>query len=160
MKKILIIRGATMETNPHNLNLEDHLCFSLYACSRAILRLYRPYLDELQLTYPQYLVLVTLWEKQQSTIKELGKALNLDTGTLTPLLKRMEAAGLIERRRDTVDERVVNILITKAGKALQEKASCVPQSLFDASGMSKKELDEINKTIMCLSRLMNAKKEK
>lgn len=149
-----------METNPHNLNLEDHLCFSLYACSRAILRLYRPYLDELQLTYPQYLVLVTLWEKQQSTIKELGKALNLDTGTLTPLLKRMEAAGLIERRRDTVDERVVNILITKAGKALQENASCVPQSLFDASGMSKKELDEINKTIMRLLHLLNATDEK
>ncbi|MFJ7639914.1 MarR family winged helix-turn-helix transcriptional regulator [Peribacillus sp. NPDC097264] len=149
-----------METNPHNLNLEDHLCFSLYACSRAILRLYRPYLDELQLTYPQYLVLVTLWEKQQSTIKELGEALNLDTGTLTPLLKRMEAAGLIERRRDTVDERVVNILITKAGKALQEKASCVPQSLFDASGMSKKELGEINKTIMRLLHLLNVKDEK
>lgn len=144
-----------MENNSHNLDLEDHLCFSLYACSRAILRLYRPYLDELQLTYPQYLVLVTLWEKQQRTIKELGEVLSLDTGTLTPLLKRMENAGLVERHRDTVDERIVNIHITQAGKALQEKASCIPQSLFDASGMSKEELDEINKTIMHLLNQLN-----
>lgn len=144
-----------MENNPHNLNLEDHLCFSLYACSRAILRLYRPYLDELQLTYPQYLVLVTLWEKPKRTIKELGEVLNLDTGTLTPLLKRMEVAGLIERRRDTVDERVVNIHITQAGKAIQEKASCVPQSLIDATGMSNKELDDINDTIMHLLHQLN-----
>lgn len=149
-----------METNPHDLNLEEHLCFSLYACSRAILRLYRPYLDELQITYPQYLVLVTLWAKQQSTIKELGEALNLDTGTLTPLLKRMETAGLIERHRDTVDERVVNILITQAGKALQEKASCVPQSLLGASGMSENELGEINKTIMHLLHQLNVNGEK
>lgn len=144
-----------MENNEHNLSLEDHLCFSLYACSRAILRLYRPYLDELQLTYPQYLVLVTLWEKQQSTIKELGEALDLDTGTLTPLLKRMEAAGLIERRRDTQDERVVNIRITHAGKALQEKAACVPQSLLVASGMKVEELSEINATIMRLLQQVN-----
>ena len=144
-----------MENNPHNLNLEDHLCFSLYACSRAILRLYRPYLDELQLTYPQYLVLVTLWEKPKRTIKELGEVLNLDTGTLTPLLKRMEAASLVERHRDTVDERIVNIHITEAGKALQEKASCVPQSLFDATGMSKKDLDEINETIIHLLHQLN-----
>ncbi|EKN67023.1 MarR family transcriptional regulator [Neobacillus bataviensis LMG 21833] len=149
-----------MENNPHNLNLKDHLCFSLYACSRAILRLYRPYLDKLQLTYPQYLVLVTLWEKPQRTIKELGEVLNLDTGTLTPLLKRMEAAGLIERRRDTVDERVMNIFITQAGKALQEKASCVPQSLFDAAGMNKKELDEINETIKRLLHQLNKISEK
>lgn len=136
-----------MEKNPHNLKLEDHLCFSLYACSRAILRLYRPYLDKLQLTYPQYLVLVTLWEKPQRTIKDLGEVLNLDTGTLSPLLKRMEAAGLIERRRDKVDERVMNIFITEAGKALQEKATCVPQSLFDASGLNTKELNDINESI-------------
>ncbi|GGA49726.1 MarR family winged helix-turn-helix transcriptional regulator [Psychrobacillus lasiicapitis] len=149
-----------MDTNSQNLKLEDHFCFSLYACSRAILRLYRPYLDELQLTYPQYLVLVTLWEKPQRTIKELGEILNLDTGTLTPLLKRMEAAGLIERRRDTVDERVMNIHITQAGQLLQEKASCVPQSLFDATGMSKKELDEINETIMRLLHQLNGEGKK
>lgn len=149
-----------METNPHNLNLEDHLCFSLYACSRAIMRLYRPYLDELQLTYPQYLVLVTLWRKQQSTIKEIGEALSLDTGTLTPLLKRMEAAGLIERHRDTEDERVVNIHITQAGKAIQEKAACVPESLLTASAMNEEELDEINSTIMHLLQKLNGTDKK
>ncbi|HWJ77733.1 MAG TPA: MarR family transcriptional regulator [Niallia sp.] len=149
-----------METNQHNLDLEDHLCFSLYACSRAILRLYRPYLDKLQLTYPQYLVLVTLWKKQHCTIKELGEALSLDTGTLTPLLKRMEAACLIERRRDTVDERVVNIHITDQGQALQEKASCVPQSLLDASGMNEQELKEINKTITQLLHQLNIASKK
>lgn len=146
-----------MGNNSENLNLEEHLCFSLYACSRAILRLYRPYLDELQLTYPQYLVLVTLWEKPQRTIKELGEVLNLDTGTLTPLLKRMEVAGLIERRRDTVDERVVNIHITQTGKELQEKASCVPQSLFEASGMSENEISEINQTVTRLLHQLNEK---
>ena len=144
-----------METNEHNLKLEEHLCFSLYACSRAILRLYRPYLDELQLTYPQYLVLVTLWEKQHSTIKELGEALDLDTGTLTPLLKRMEAAGLIERRRDTADERVVNISITPEGKELQKKAACVPQSLLVASGMEIEELTQLNAMIMRLLEHVN-----
>lgn len=149
-----------METNPDNISLEDHLCFSLYACSRAILRLYRPYLDELQLTYPQYLVLVTLWQEQQSTIKELGEALDLDTGTLTPLLKRMEFAGLLIRRRDTVDQRVVNIHITPAGKALQEKAACIPQSLLVASGMKEEALGEINATIMGLLQQLNATTEK
>ncbi|MEC0204625.1 MarR family transcriptional regulator [Paenibacillus lautus] len=145
-----------MENNEQNIKLEEHLCFSLYACSRAILRLYRPYLDELQLTYPQYLVLLTLWEKQQLTIKALGDALDLDTGTLTPLLKRMEGAGLLERRRDSVDERVVNIRITEQGKALQEKATCIPQSLIASSGMSKDEIQKLNVMIKHLMQQVNS----
>ncbi|WP_166245378.1 MarR family winged helix-turn-helix transcriptional regulator [Paenibacillus turpanensis] len=144
-----------METNKHDLKLEEHLCFSLYACSRAILRVYRPYLDELQLTYPQYLVLVTLWDKQKSTIKELGEALDLDTGTLTPMLKRMESAGLLRRERDTKDERVVNIHITPEGMSLQEKAACVPQSLLLASGMKEEELVQLNSAILHLLRNVN-----
>lgn len=149
-----------METNEPSLKLGEHLCFSLYACSRAILRLYRPYLDELELTYPQYLVLVNLWEKEKSTIKELGEALDLDTGTLTPLLKRMEAAGLIERHRDSADERVVNVLITPKGKALQEKAACIPQSLLDASAMEPEELNRLNDTIVQLLQQVNASSKK
>lgn len=145
-----------METNEQNLKLGEHLCFSLYACSRAILRMYRPYLDELELTYPQYLVLVTLWEKEKSTIKELGEALDLDTGTLTPLLKRMEAAGLIERQRDSIDERVVNVLITSKGKALQAKAACVPQSLIDATDMNLEEINQLNDSINLLLQQVNA----
>ncbi|MFD1176452.1 MarR family winged helix-turn-helix transcriptional regulator [Paenibacillus puldeungensis] len=144
-----------MENNKHDLKLEEHLCFSLYACSRAILRVYRPYLDELQLTYPQYLVLVSLWEKQTSTVKELGEALDLDTGTLTPMLKRMETAGLITRQRDTDDERVVNIHITPEGMALQEKAGCIPQSLLQASGMKDEEIRQLNSAIQLLLRNVN-----
>ena len=159
-EKILNVRGANMENNPNNRSLEDHLCFSLYACSRAIMRIYRPYLDELQLTYPQYLVLVTLWEKQNSTVKELGQALSLDSGTLTPLLKRMEAAGLIERRRDTRDERIVNIHITNAGNAIQEKAGCIPESLLAASGMKEEEISDINATITRLLQQLNGSAEK
>jgi DNA-binding MarR family transcriptional regulator len=113
-------------------------------------------LDELQLTYPQYLVLLTLWEKQQLTIKALGDALDLDTGTLTPLLKRMEGAGLLERRRDSVDERVVNIRITEQGKALQEKATCIPQSLIASSGMSKDEIQKLNVMIKHLMQQVNS----
>jgi len=149
-----------LKTNEQNLKLGEHLCFSLYACSRAILRMYRPYLDELELTYPQYLVLVTLWEREKSTIKELGEALDLDTGTLTPLLKRMEAAGLIERQRDSIDERVVNVLITPKGKALQEKASCVPQSLIDATDMDLKEINQLNESINLLLQQVNAAAKK
>lgn len=143
----------------NDLKLEEHLCFSLYACSRAILRLYRPYLDELQLTYPQYLVLVSLWEKQTSTIKELGEALDLDTGTLTPMLKRMEAAGLLTRQRDTRDERVVNIHITPEGMALQDKASCIPKSLLQASGMNDEEVQQLNSAIQHLLQNVNEPKK-
>lgn len=141
-----------MENNNPAPKLEEHLCFSLYACSRAILRVYRPYLNELQLTYPQYLVLVTLWEKQASTIKELGEALDLDTGTLTPMLKRMESAGLITRQRDNKDERVVNIHITPDGMALQERANCIPQSLLQSSGMKEEEIRQLNSAILNLLR--------
>jgi len=149
-----------MDKNEHNLQLEEHLCFSLYACSRAILRIYRPFLDELQLTYPQYLVLVTLWKKQQSTVKELGNLLDLDSGTLTPLLKRMEASGFIKRQRDTADERIVNIHITPKGMSLKEKAACIPQSLLTASGMKEEELGQLNATIIRLLNQVNSSTDK
>lgn len=137
--------------NNKEIKLEDQLCFSLYSCSRAILRLYRPFLDELNLTYPQYLVLLVLWEKQQSSIKELGKLLDLDSGTLTPMLKRMETAQLIERKRDKEDERIVLVSITEKGASIREKAMCIPQSLLNTSGMSMEEIQELNKAIKHLS---------
>lgn len=115
--------------NNKEIKLEDQLCFSLYSCSRAILRLYRPFLDELNLTYPQYLVLLVLWEKQQSSIKELGKLLDLDSGTLTPMLKRMETAQLIERKRDKEDERIVLVSITEKGASIEKKL-CVFLNLY------------------------------
>ncbi|WP_110928160.1 MarR family winged helix-turn-helix transcriptional regulator [Bacillus massiliglaciei] len=139
------------------ITLEDHLCFSLYACSRAILRLYRPYLDDLKLTYPQYLVLVVLWERQEASVKELGQLLDLDSGTLTPMLKRMETAQLVERFRDPADERVVIVRIKEEGLALRDKAQCIPQSLISAAGMTSEEMNAFNQAVKKLSNIVNQK---
>ena len=138
-----------MEAKPHPC-LEDHLCFSLYACSRAIFRMYRPLLDELGLTYPQYLVLLVLWDRSECSIKELSDILSLDSGTLTPMLKRMEAANLIVRKRSESDERVVNVRITEAGMALQERAVCIPEAMLGASGMTAEEVAGLNRAIQKL----------
>lgn len=133
------------------LQLNEHLCFSLYACSRAISRLYRPLLEQMGITYPQYLVLLSLWEGDQRTVKELGELLDLDSGTLTPLLKRMEANELIRRVRSTEDERVVMVLLTEKGLTLKGEADCIPSALLSASGMSNDEVLELNKTIKVLA---------
>jgi MarR family transcriptional regulator, organic hydroperoxide resistance regulator len=103
------------------------LCFALYAASRATMDVYRPLLDELGLTYPQYLVMIILWEHKTSSVKDIGAILHLDSGTLSPLLKRLEAAGLIKRQRRSDDERVVNITLTEAGQALEERAAHIPE---------------------------------
>lgn len=131
--------------------LQDHLCFSLYACSRAISRMYRPLLEKMGLTYPQYLVLLVLWEKGESTVKDLGNSLDLDSGTLTPLLKRMEIGKLVVRERSNEDERVVIIRLTDTGLALREEAPCIPLSLLESSGMSFEEVKALNKTIKKLT---------
>ncbi|KPV58192.1 MarR family transcriptional regulator [Paenibacillus sp. A3] len=132
------------------LKLDNQLCFSLYACSRAISRMYRPLLDELGLTYPQYLVLLVLWEKEESTVKELSEILDLDSGTLTPMLKRMEAAGLVQRKRSSEDERVVIVRIADKGLALQHKAVCIPQALFASSGMTLEQMTELNRQVKAM----------
>ncbi|PYI51868.1 MarR family winged helix-turn-helix transcriptional regulator [Paenibacillus flagellatus] len=137
------------------VKLDDHLCFSLYACSRAILRMYRPHLDELHLTYPQYLVLLVLWERRQSTVKELGELLDLDSGTLTPMLKRMEAANLIERRRATEDERIVVVRITAEGESLRDRAVCIPESLLASAGMTPEEIGALNSAMKKLLKQVN-----
>lgn len=107
--------------------LSEHICFKTYALSRYITGLYKPYLDEISLTYPQYLVLVVLWENGGMNIGKIGEHLHLDNGTLTPLLKRMETHELLTRTRSTEDERVVLIHLTEKGKALQEKAKHIPE---------------------------------
>ncbi|WP_046214018.1 MarR family winged helix-turn-helix transcriptional regulator [Paenibacillus wulumuqiensis] len=132
--------------------LEQHICFSLYAGSRAITRMYWPMLEEMGITYPQYITLVVLWEKQECTIKELGKEIYLDSGTMTSMLKRMEENGLITRQRSTEDERVVNIKITEKGMALQEQSSCLPESLLSATGLSSEELQSLNQQLRQLIR--------
>ena len=118
-----------------SLALDDQLCFAVYAASRAVTHLYRPLLDALGLTYPQYLVMLVLWERESVTVKALGEALQLDSGTLSPLLKRLAGAGLVERRRRTDDERSVEISLTQAGRELSARANAVPQQIVDAYGL-------------------------
>jgi len=125
--------------NDEHLRLDNQLCFLIYACSREMTRLYRPLLDELGLTYPQYLVLLVLWEEEESTVKGLGERLLLDSGTLTPLLKRLEAAGFITRARSTEDERLLLIRLTDAGRQLKRQAAAVPGCLQEKSGLSMDE---------------------
>jgi MarR family transcriptional regulator, organic hydroperoxide resistance regulator len=116
------------------LRLDQQLCFALYGASRAIIRAYTPLLEPLGLTYPQYIALLSLWEEDGVSVKQLGERLGLDSATLTPLLKRLEAQGIVERRRDTQDERVVRIHVTAAGRALRQKARKVPTELACKAG--------------------------
>ena len=111
------------------LKLENQLCFPLYACAKEIVKAYKPYLDELDLTYTQYITMMVLWEHKILRVKDLGKCLFLDSGTLTPLLKRLEEKGYVSRRRSAEDERDVIVTITESGEALKEKAVTVPERL-------------------------------
>lgn len=128
---------------PLSLNLDDQLCFALYAASRAVISRYRPVLDELSLTYPQYLVMIVLWEHGAIPVKEVGAALQLDYGTLTPLIKRLEAAGLVRRERRVDDERTVQVIPTEQGMRLRERARAVPAVMLEAMGLSESELLQI-----------------
>ncbi|WP_379151284.1 MarR family winged helix-turn-helix transcriptional regulator [Paenibacillus sp. sgz5001063] len=126
-------------TTTPELLLENQLCFTIYACSREFTKLYQPHLDKIGLTYSQYLVMLVLWERHQCTVKELGEALFLDSGTLTPLLKRLQAAGLILRERSLQDERKVLISLTEQGKALRSEASCIPGKMAEGTMLSADE---------------------
>lgn len=125
------------------LALDRQLCFALYAASRAMTKLYRSLLEPLGLTYPQYLVLLVLWEADGLAVNEVGDRLALDSGTLTPLLKRLEAAGLVRRVRDTADERRVLLHLTPEGRALRERATGLPPRVAEASGCGRDELAEL-----------------
>jgi DNA-binding MarR family transcriptional regulator len=116
--------------------LEQMICFELYAASRAMTALYRPALDEAGLTYPQYLVLRVLWHRGPTTVRDLGTALHLDSGTLSPLLKRLETQGRIRRERGTTDERTVWIHLTPAGQALQDQLAGLPEQIACAAGLT------------------------
>ncbi|WP_044642751.1 MarR family winged helix-turn-helix transcriptional regulator [Risungbinella massiliensis] len=126
-----------------NLRLDNHLCFTIYACSREITKLYRPLLAELGITYPQYLVLQVLFEHGECTVKELGQILYLDSGTLTPLLKRMEEMNLVKRNRRKEDERVVSIQLSDSGVDVHKKACKVPMNLFNKSGVEPEEFTKL-----------------
>ena len=116
------------------LKLDSMLCFAVYAAGHAFTRFYKPRLDALGLTYPQYLVFLVLWERDGLTVKALGDKLFLDSGTITPLVKRLEARGLVQRQRDTADERMVRIMLTEAGRALREQALAIPLAVGTALG--------------------------
>ena len=121
------------------LLLENHLCFPLYACSRETIKLYKPYLSKLDLTYTQYVAMLVIWERQQLTSRELGRKLHLDSGTLTPLLKKLENKGLLERKRYEDDERNLLITVTEAGMALREKAVHIPSELVKHVNLTPEE---------------------
>ena len=121
------------------LKLENQLCFPLYACSREIIRQYKPFLDEIDLTYTQYITMMVLWEQKSVTVKALGKCLYLDSGTLTPLLKKMEAKGLITRARSKEDERNLIVSLTETGEALREKAVQIPSHIAECTRLSPDE---------------------
>jgi len=118
------------------LRLDNQLCFAIYACARQMTKLYKPYLDELGLTYTQYISLLVLWEGDKITVKELGEKLYLDSGTLTPLLQKLDTMGFIERTRDENDKRNVLISLTLRGKTLKEKAYEIPSKIFSHTGLS------------------------
>jgi DNA-binding MarR family transcriptional regulator len=123
--------------------LDDQLCFALYAASRAVTARYRPMLEAIGLTYPQYLVMMLLWERDNQTVGQLGSRLALDSGTLSPLLKRLTAAGLVTRHRRVEDERSVSIALTDAGRALRERAFSVSESMIGAIGFDAEDFGDL-----------------
>jgi DNA-binding MarR family transcriptional regulator len=138
------------------LRLDNQICFAVYSAAHAFNRVYKPLLDRLGLTYPQYLVMLVLWERDGVAVKEIGERLHLDSGTLTPLLKRLEQAGLIKRTRSTEDERQVLIDLTSPAQALKEKARAVPPSILAASRCSVAELTTMKDEIVALRDRLNA----
>ncbi len=131
--------------------LSKQLCFDLYAASRAVTAAYRPALAKLGLTYPQYLVLIVLWEQERCTVRELADALRLDHGTLTPLLRRMEVNGFVVRRRDNADERFVEVSLTAKGDALRAHATQIQCNMIEAMGLEADEFSKLQATLQTLT---------
>jgi DNA-binding MarR family transcriptional regulator len=127
--------------------LDNQLCFALYGASMAINRAYKPLLDKLQITYPQYLVLSALWEQDDLTVGLIADRLGLDSSNVTPLVKRMEGNGLVSRRRNPADERQVVVGLTDAGAAMQARSACLGQRLFESAAMSVEKLVQLNKDV-------------
>lgn len=132
------------------LQLDRQLCFALYSASHAMSKAYKPHLDALGLTYPQYVAMLVLWERDGLTVSEIGERLYLDSGTLTPLLKRLEGAGYISRLRDTADERRVLIQLTAAGRKLKAKAVAIPACMFETMQCSIQELSDLTRQVQQL----------
>lgn len=138
------------QTAPARIALNDFLCFAVYSAGHAFNRVYKPLLEKLGLTYPQYLVLVTLWEEDDQTVGQIGEKLFLESSTLTPLLKRLEASGHVTRRRDSADERVVRVRLTDKGRALSETSCEISPHILAATGMDVPALIALQRQIVGL----------
>jgi MarR family transcriptional regulator, organic hydroperoxide resistance regulator len=147
---------ARKQATDFPLLLDNQLCFAVYSTGHAFNRVYKPLLDRLGLTYPQYLVMLVLWERDDVPLKDIGERLFLDSGTLTPLLKRLEAAQLIKRTRSKEDERQVLIALTPQGAALREEARAVPQAILASSACSVAELSAMKNDLIALRDKLNA----
>ncbi|AZA58029.1 MarR family winged helix-turn-helix transcriptional regulator [Chryseobacterium shandongense] len=130
-----------------SLKLQNQLCFPLYVIAKEITGLYRPFLDELDITYPQYLVMMVLWENDGLSVNHIGEKIYLDSGTLTPLLKRLEAKGFIMRKRKKEDERVVEVFLTETGKMLQAKACEIPEKIYKKIDASEQDWLDLKKSV-------------
>lgn len=133
--------------NYDSLKLDNQICFRLYAASREIIKKYKPLLDEHNLTYTQYLTMLVMWENEKITVKEIGKKLHLDSGTLTPLLKKLENMEFIKKYRDPLDDRSVIVELTNSGLELKDKVKDIPNQLFCLIGMEKEQLLELKKNL-------------
>ena len=136
-----------MEDKYKSLSLRSQLCFPLYAASRETIKRYRPHLDKLGLTYTQYIVMMVFWEEKTQNVKQLGEKLYLDSGTLTPVLKTLEAKGYIVRSRSKKDERVLNVEITEAGEALKDEALSIPMEMVKHVALSREEIYTLYKLL-------------
>ena len=146
-----------MESKYDSLKLENQLCFPIYLCSKEIIRRYTPFLETLDLTYTQYIVMMYFWEKEKSNVKEISKSLLIDSGTLTPLLKKLEKKGYIKRVRSTIDERNLEVTITEKGMNLREEALSVPKNMKECIQLEEKDAKTLYKIMYQL--LYNIEKE-
>jgi MarR family transcriptional regulator, organic hydroperoxide resistance regulator len=138
------------------LTLDRHLCFALYSASRAMTAAYRPILGQLNVTYPQYLVLLVLWEEERISVGRLGERLQLDSGTLSPLLKRLEANGFVRRERSLTDERSVDVTLTPTGRRLERRAQNIPEQLFSSTGLTEQDAADLREAVRRLTDALNA----
>lgn len=153
----MTLRNAPRNTlSDQALLLDNQLCFALYSASLAMTKLYKPLLDELGLTYPQYLALLVLWERDGVTVSELGERLSLDSGTLTPLLKRLEGTGLLSRLRDAADERRVLIRLTAAGRRLKARAQRIPGCVLQAAQCNVADAMALTRQVQALRNRLTA----
>lgn len=143
------------DTFPKALSLESQLCYSLYGASMAMTRVYKPLLDRLGITYPQYLVLHVLWEDNHGTIGTIAERLSLESSTITPLVQRLEAAGHVTRTRDLDDERIVRVNLTERGSAMRSESDCIAQHVFERTGLSAVQVQQLTDQIQVLRQALS-----